>query len=422
MRARTTAAIRFRSDGRVPSRDRTANNLVLLLSLSFVYVGLFGQVYLTELILALVSITWHLAKRRASRLPRWASYLLAIGGLWLVEQLVADAARHTTSANTLRGSADIVFFLTDIYGLAVLTEFRMDRLRAVFWGIAAAGALSFFLEPNVFARSSPWKFGFAFTATVLVSLYADAAARRRRGLELIFALAVCNILLDFRSMAGILVVMGIRLLVGNSLSSRWLPAGTVVKTVLIGLFAALISLHFYATLARAGDLGASAKQKYSFQSSGKYGIILGGRPETLFEFAAIKQNPLLGQGAYPPITSGEAVEVAQEFAVLGYSNLATGALDTTVSLPIHSHVFGSWAQAGLVGALFWVLVIGVACASLLRSHPPVGSALVAFCSIELVYNVLFSPFGAGTRIIDAACLAVCISAMGTGKYVSGISQ
>jgi O-antigen ligase len=88
---------------------------------------------------------------------------------------------------------------------------------------------------------------------------------------------------------------------------------------------------------------------------------------------------------------------------LGYNK---GFADTTV-IPSHSHIFGAWVEAGLLGAVFWGWILYFLIKSLLRlvsTRAAIASLLAFFC-FGLVWSILFSPYGAETRFIETYQIA-----------------
>jgi hypothetical protein len=67
-------------------------------------------------------------------------------------------------------------------------------------------------------------------------------------------------------------------------------------------------------------------------------------------------------------------------------------------IPSHSHLLGAWVESGVVGAVFWCWVSWLTGSTLLRSsgREPLFTFFV-FIAMLLVWNVLFSPYGADQR-------------------------
>ena len=73
------------------------------------------------------------------------------------------------------------------------------------------------------------------------------------------------------------------------------------------------------------------------------------------------------------------------------------------TIPSHSYFFGAWVDAGIFGGVFWLYILSM---SLLGAYrllgvPQLFLPLSIFTILTLVWNILFSPFGADSRFIAA---------------------
>ena len=70
-------------------------------------------------------------------------------------------------------------------------------------------------------------------------------------------------------------------------------------------------------------------------------------------------------------------------------------------IPSHSHLLGSWVEAGVMGGVFWMAVEALAVVALYRTLKlrDAPASLLAFVFFSLMWDVLFSPFGASQRFI-----------------------
>ena len=150
-----------------------------------------------------------------------------------------------------------------------------------------------------------------------------------------------------------------------------------------------IALNAYTNLAATGALGLPAQQKLEVQGTGRYGILLGGRPEVLLSVRAIVDSPLIGHGILARLPEDSILRVAGALRQLGYVELSSVLADQELTRA-HSHLFGAWMEAGLAGALFWIAVLVLVIRSLLRGlkvlHPLgvlasfIGSSTFSSCS------------------------------------------
>ena len=133
------------------------------------------------------------------------------------------------------------------------------------------------------------------------------------------------------------------------------------------------------------------------QSSGKYGLLVGGRSEILVSGRAIFDSPFLGHGSWAKDDkySSLLMELRRQAGYVG------GAYDEEDLIPTHSHLLGAWVEAGLSGAIFWACILCLPMLVLFRPHREVDcmAPLSAFVAFLLIWDILFSPYGAGLRIM-----------------------
>ena len=193
-----------------------------------------------------------------------------------------------------------------------------------------------------------------------------------------------------------------------------LKPGTVVL-----LSAALIIIGvgvfwIYGYTASAGILGEVAQHKYEDQASGKYGVLLGGRPELLGELPAIYDSPILGHGSWArePLY---LIEEHEAMTALGYKGEAfiDPAQIAEGQIPAHSYFFRAWVDAGILGAVFWGWVFIVTAKVLTRVYPASIDLLpaMAFLAFLLLWNIPFSPYGTQERTLFPYTLITMLTCM-----------
>jgi hypothetical protein len=94
---------------------------------------------------------------------------------------------------------------------------------------------------------------------------------------------------------------------------------------------------------------------------------------------------------------------------LGYEKYISA---ETCLIPSHSFLFGSWVYSGVVGVLLWLWLIILVIKTLvvLIRVPVAVMPLIAFIAISLLWNILFSPFGADQRFIMPFYVIVLMTA------------
>jgi len=178
----------------------------------------------------------------------------------------------------------------------------------------------------------------------------------------------------------------------------------VLAAVGVGVF------QMYNYAARSGLLGDDAQEKYRTQAYGEYGVLLGGRSEVLVSSRAILDSPFLGHGSWAKDYQYSSLldELRQQ---AGYS---TGIEDDKGLIPTHSHLLGAWVEAGLLGAIFWVWILSLPVRVLMKPHGILDylTPLMAFVAFLLIWDILFSPYGAERRFVTPYYIVVMLTALG----------
>jgi O-antigen ligase len=181
-----------------------------------------------------------------------------------------------------------------------------------------------------------------------------------------------------------------------------LKASTAVALAASVLLSVAGILWVYGYAASRGSLGQDAEQKYERESSGKYGVLLGGRTELLASLPAIYDSPILGHGSW---AKDPIYIIAQHQALLMLGYRSVGKSITLDELrygliPAHSYLFQAWVDAGILGAVFWVWILVLTARVFMRIYPATASLLpvASFLAFVLLWNALFSPYGTDARI------------------------
>ncbi len=174
---------------------------------------------------------------------------------------------------------------------------------------------------------------------------------------------------------------------------------------IVGLVAAqgLVSAYGYA--ASSGLMGLDAKDKYELQSSGSLGILLGGRAESLVSTQAIIDSPIIGHGSWARDIHYVELWVTR-LEQAGYE--IQGDPFESNLIPTHSHLFGAWVEAGVLGGIFWLWALWTTVRGLYAAivRPTPFSGFIVFICLSLIWDILFSPFGLDRRVTTAAWLVL----------------
>jgi hypothetical protein len=366
-------------------------------ALAFLRVELGGVLYATDLCL-LIAIPFVFERRKWLKIKPARTFLY-LGALWLAGQMVTDFLRQSSFEDYSRGWSKIFLTLSHFAVIALLVRQSRKRLILYGLGLGVGGILTFFIAPGIYAEDYPWKFGLAIPVTILSCLLAGTVGSRSRmtAVTILGAIGALNLCLGFRALGGLCgsaAVYTYFQYAADSARSRSGKLKTVLTVAILAVGAwGVTSLYAYG--AQSGWFGPDEREKYAVQSSGAAGVILGGRSNLLASSAAIFDSPLIGHGSWAKDPKYGAILVSR-MADLGYEN-ATDALDGDL-IPTHSYFFGAWVESGIIGAVFWGWVLWYAARALiLASGREPLFPFFAFVGIFLIWNVLFSPYGADGR-------------------------
>ncbi len=405
--------------GRIRAQDQTVPAMRASLSaldlwafvlpaISFVEVTIVGRLIVTE-ILMLPMLPWLWSARDRLPLPRW---FIVLWAGWLVGQILTDIVVESAFEDYARGWAAIVFTFTNCAAILVLASTpRRARLFAL--GIAVGGVVGYLFVPSVYAAFDPWKWAFALPVGLALAAGLSGTVGAKLPWLTVVAFAAfgaMNLFFGFRSLGGVSLLTAGYLAISSVAGRPHATANRLVMRAGVGLailaVAMVVTLQLYDAAASGGLLGADARAKY-LQQSGPLGVLVGGRPEVLASSQAIIDSPLLGHGSWAQ--DFKYVDLrAERLSSLGY-DVGAGSLDVAL-IPAHSYLMGSWVWAGFLGGLFWLAILGIAVwllATLYSSRVALAPLLV-FSTMLLLWNIAFSPYGIGVRLITAYGVALCL--------------
>lgn len=395
--------------------------IFLIPAVKFAEINLVGRLFASDLLLAAALPFLFLTKGRllANPLPRTA---LILGLGWLLGQIATDLYRETAFDDYARGWAKIGFFLINFMALYLLLANSKRRILIYILGLSVGGFLSFMLNPNEFAADHPWKFGIGESVTLLFFLaavfcYSNHIRGMAFAVVIIFFTALLNIYLGSRSLGGMCMLAVFMTMLQYTLTragSRQIsirPAQMMLVSVMM-LIAVGGILEAYSYAAREGFLGLKAQQKYQIQQVlqkdyGAFGLILAGRSEILTSYKIIADSPIIGQGSWAE-SKPYAIERYKTLRQLGFK-VHDKMLNKTL-IATHSHMFGAWVEAGLLGGLFWIWVLLATAKTMfgLAGLPHPLLPLYAYLGISFAWTISFSPLGANGRMTSAALLAIIL--------------
>ena len=364
------------------------NGSDLLFVAAFLYLGFRGE----------IRIGTPIAKR-----------FMVLCSLWLVSQIVTDIVRHSAFVDYARGWSDIGMTLLNFAVLCTLMYGRWRRIVLFGWGMVAGGLLSY-IPLRDSPAPPPVRGKYIFSSPVTLAVFLIASRKDCRGhwpITLSALIGIVNLGLGSRSEGGFCLAAALYLLVARSLQRKYTGSSKLkfrtVAVIAASLIAGVLGVFWvYGYAARSGILGEDAWAKYEVQSSGKYGVLLGGRSELFGSIPAIYDSPILGHGSWAKDLKYLIIR-RETMALLGYRNYEDTPAEDIESgiIQTHSFILGAWVYAGVLGAVFWAWVWVMVFKVLMRSYPPkfVLPAMVPWMAFELLWAILFSPYGVGQRVL-----------------------
>jgi len=387
----------------------------LLLETSFI-----GQIFSTEIVFLLaLPVLW---LTNGSALPQSARQLLWWIALWLTVQVVTDIYVGSYLGDLLRGWAKLIVFMIDVY---VLLKLLTTEKRLLFWllGWNIAFAISNWLQFDDFAIR--WKFGVGLCAVNAVAILAlmlwphRLIVVARLGALVCLCSGIASLFLNARNTFLCLGFAAVLLAATSFRGTRefiaraWDRRGIVLLAAVLGT--AYLAGVVYVEGASAGIFGDDAREKLKAQANDAFGPVLGalagGRSEFNASFAAIGDSPIVGYGSWAHSAYYYNVYVESVHATGTPEQIREIENETYIGdplIPTHSHLFGAWVEAGILGAAFWVMVLRRILKLTRRSldfTSPVA-VLVMLNTAFFVWNIVFSPFGGEMRLVNASLLAL----------------
>lgn len=373
-----------------------------------------SQIFAAELLLPCVASMIFLTKGKPY-VSSHAIFLMQLGLVYFFAQILSDVWNQSAYEQYSRGWARIFLFLLNIISIYIILDNRRSNL--ILFCIGFALGRIWITYSGFDGDAIPWKIGLAKPVallTIVICILTPGLKGRTAyttGLVML-VLGVFDIVMDFRSHGAVLIFASV-LLVGSAiLQKRWRGQRKSGLRPLIGMsvagsIALLVAFQVYVYAAESGWLSENASRKYETQvRDADAPLLVAGRSETLVYFEAIFDSIIVGHGSWP-----RDIYYAERLAIERYERrLSHGTAGVTDdSIPLHSHIFGSWIEAGIAGGFFWLNVVILISKSLTKSF--VGEShlrpLYVYGAALLLWDVFFSPFS-GFRRLETAFLTVIV--------------
>jgi len=332
--------------------------------------------------------------------------------VYLVMQIASDMIYQTQPSDYYRGWARLLFFAVNTAVLASVARGRSDRIVAFFLGYLISLIWASHRQINEYLLE--WKFGYGPALTLAVTIVAGllpSDQRDRSAGFLLIGFGLLNLFNGARSLGGLCLFVGVL-----SLFSRYFrnnlqyDSAFNVKFILPVLISTLLIYGLYTQGASSGMLGEKTREKYEKQTQGGKNVVSGGRMEYTIAIPAILESPILGYGSFA--RNADYVKKYIQINGIDPDSFDAEFLLDLGTIPTHSHILGSWAEAGIAGGVFWVIILFFAGSVFFRILKGQDMPFRLFCLFMLssfIWDILFSPFGLERRVTDPAMIVLMVA-------------
>jgi hypothetical protein len=340
---------------------------------------------------------------------RWTTALFVLAGVCLVADVVLSAWMSGSRVFSRVAFFESVFLLVALaFGIGWV---YWSRGLMADWSIGVLFGIGLLFSVNPASELfpvSPWKFGFALPATVIVLALAMRVRSRWAEVIALAGLAAVSTLSSARSGAATLLLVLI-LVVWQSMKRSTSSRGAAFRTVVLVAFLAVGTYFALQGAILDGAMGDEARERTQMQLDTSGSLIAGGRPELGATTALMGAQPAgFGGGTMPSMHDLQIAKTGM--AGLGYDP-NNGYVEDYLfgaGIELHSVLGDLWAWYGLPGLALAILlavffVSRVAVLATARS----ASALVLFLGIKGIWDLMFSPAESAltTLVLGVALLA-----------------
>jgi len=337
---------------------------------------------------------------------QYLMFYLVVGG-WLIGTILADTYNGIGLVNRMKGTARVVFFALDFMALAILIDNKTRKIIVFALSLAFLSFIGSWQFSGDF--SLQWKFGVSQALSTLALLYSSYFYERRKYwkcLAVSFVLAAANLKYGFRSQLIFQVISVVLILpIFDSTRGRRGSDAERRNTARVFILLAFAGGGVYLAnsaikyAAQRGIFDEATNSKFQTQSEGDYGVLVGGRPETLVALQAIRDSPFWGHGSFP--FGLKYLQLQQDIQYEhGYVDSDAPEEVEYPVIPTHSHLTMAWVEGGILGGICWIYILVLVMRAVIRLtalRPPLAP-LFAYLLVNFLWDILYSPFGSVNRM------------------------
>lgn len=335
---------------------------------------------------------------------------------YLVVQIATDIFRDTSGLDSLRGAARISMMTFAFVVLGCLINRDVLKMLLFAMGTAFASIFAYSIGIN-FSVGHGSYFKFIFGLPVILTCFFICGLIYDKNRILAFSFPAIGGAFAFfanaRSLGGITILATACIWMFSLSVMRRRQKNAWKFAAVVGVaLSGLLTFWAYTVAAPSGLLGETVRLRYQMQTGGGGEFsLLDGRKELFFSWPKIADSPIVGYGSWPKDPGYVFAKLLQ----LGEPSLKSRMVveSTAGKIPSHSHIFGAWLEAGIVGALFWMVILAFVGHAIITGrlfYLKSFSPLAFFLLIAFVWDVFFSPPGGERRVaIGFVCwvLVVC---------------
>jgi hypothetical protein len=372
--------------------------VTLLLSVNGIRFRFLGDIYLGE-IFALIYLVLRIFLPKFPISTVQEKKVIRFLLIWIFTLLFANLFHGASLTNSITslGGAIITLALYLILIEYIVPRYGFDK---VFSTILIGQFFAALIQPYNYGLSNGWKYQYGLVVCILVVFASESFFKKRFLIYLsVLPLVYISLQRESRSLAGFLVLAIILSIILNIERPYKLRIRTYFALVMsiIGIFAMYI---FLAQQEILGDQELARSNKLL----GSPLKLFSGRPEIFYTFPAFLKRPFLGYGADLTIEQSFLDYINNWITSRGIASYAD--IYSTSEIPVHSYLFTSLLTGGILAGLFWIFVVSIAFKEITNlSISKIKYRTTSnFIAISLIWNCLFSPWGAASRIIAAISL------------------
>ena len=337
--------------------------------------------------------------------------LLVLLLFWFFNQVITDLIVGSDYYDLMRGWMKILMLGVCLISVVCFFNTEGRRLDGFLMALLLVFFSNLFISKYIGNLEGLWKFGLARPVLYLCAMLPVffVFGYKKMFFVFIFVGAISVAIFATRSYAMISFLVAFMVVISwlrfrKNWASNFQLLNKINITILVSGF--ILAAGFGAAISKQLLTFWDDRQaeKIGGQAEAELNYFLSSRPEFISAGKAISDSPLIGHGSW----AKDRQYYEYMLAVLEEAGRTIKGEVDPMRIPSHSHILGSWVESGFLGGLFWVVVLFIAVKNATDIGRIVGEyrALVALCSILLIWDIVFSPYGGDRKFINAIFLAV----------------